>query len=514
VDSATHYLWLLPIRHKTADIVATTLFDEIISRVSVPSAILTDRGGEFLGEVVELLYKRLGMTHLKTSAYRPQTDAKCERVRFSVHNMITKLVGDKHDRWPDLLGTVALAYNATVHTSTGYSPHELFYSFAPACPLDALVTTPMPEPVNNADKYAFQAMERLQEATHFVPSYTSKQIQRMKQGYDTSVRPKQFEENDEVLLFDPRKKRGKYTKWSVTWIGPFRVKKRLNSCNYVLQKSAKSRPFVVHVNRMRPYLHELGASDTSKPPLSNASDMQGDSPTSSSQVLDANTPSQSTIAPQSVKAGATARPAAPVVSTHTDLALATDATAAPSTEVIDSITDTDTTVADMSGAGPASASQTDKPTSCSDSNFRADLANSTPAALRARNDDVNVDVANRPRPPQANRPQRSCRVPAGYTTTSMRATAGIEFRLVVCRHFVRLSCRHYNVVLAIRIRFELLKCHRTSQKHRLKMIVHLNRRPGRRRRRVMTANVENVELRHRHRSQSRRYCQRPTTITR
>jgi len=115
VDSATCYLWLLPIRHKTAEVVAATLFDEVISRVSVPSAILTDRGGEFRGEVVEMLYKRLGMAHLKTSAYRPQTDAKCERVHFSVHNMITKLVGDKHERWPDLLGTVALAYNATVH---------------------------------------------------------------------------------------------------------------------------------------------------------------------------------------------------------------------------------------------------------------------------------------------------------------------------------------------------------------------------------------------------------------
>jgi len=49
VDSATRYLWLLPIRHKTAECIAATLFDEVISRVSVPSAILTDRGGEFLG---------------------------------------------------------------------------------------------------------------------------------------------------------------------------------------------------------------------------------------------------------------------------------------------------------------------------------------------------------------------------------------------------------------------------------------------------------------------------------
>jgi len=89
--------------------------------VSVPSAILTDRGGEFMGEVVEALYQRLGMAHLKTSAYRPQMDATCEQVHFSVHNLITKLVGDKHERWPDLLGTTALAYNATVHTSNCFT---------------------------------------------------------------------------------------------------------------------------------------------------------------------------------------------------------------------------------------------------------------------------------------------------------------------------------------------------------------------------------------------------------
>jgi len=204
----------------------------------------------------------------------------------------------------------------------------------------------MPEPVNNADEYALQATERLQEAAQFVHSYTGKQIQRMKQSYDASVRPKQFEENEEVLLFDPCKKRGKFTKWSVTWVGPFQVKKPLNSCNYVLQKSAKSRPFVVHVDRMRPHLHELDDSETDKPPLSSASDMQGKSPTSSSQTLNANTPSQSTIAPQPVKVGTTAKLAAPAMSTHTDRALATDATAAPPTEVIDSITDTDTTVAE------------------------------------------------------------------------------------------------------------------------------------------------------------------------
>jgi len=36
--------------------------------------------------------------------------------------------------------------------------------------------------------------------------YMGKQMQRMKKYYDTYIKPKQFEENKEVLLFDPRKK--------------------------------------------------------------------------------------------------------------------------------------------------------------------------------------------------------------------------------------------------------------------------------------------------------------------
>jgi len=45
-------VWLLLLRHKTADEVAAALREHIILRVSVPSAILTDQGKEFTGAVV------------------------------------------------------------------------------------------------------------------------------------------------------------------------------------------------------------------------------------------------------------------------------------------------------------------------------------------------------------------------------------------------------------------------------------------------------------------------------
>ena len=157
-----------------------------------------------MGEVTGCLFKRLGITHLWTSAYHLQTDAKCERVHFSVHNMVTKLVGDKHEKWSHLL--VALVYNVIVHSTTGYSPHELFYSFAPACLLDAMVSAPALEPAGSADVYALQAFEWLQEVAAFVCTMMGKQMERIKRYYDASVKSQKFEEGHKVLLFNPEER--------------------------------------------------------------------------------------------------------------------------------------------------------------------------------------------------------------------------------------------------------------------------------------------------------------------
>jgi len=81
-----------------------------------------------------------------------------------------------------------------VHSTTVYSPRELFYSFAAACPPDAMVTAPALEPAGSADDYALQALERLQEAAAFTHTVTAKEMQRMKSYYEASIKPQRFEE--------------------------------------------------------------------------------------------------------------------------------------------------------------------------------------------------------------------------------------------------------------------------------------------------------------------------------
>jgi len=190
------------------------------------------------------------------------------------------------------------------------------------------------------------------------------------------------------------------------------VKCRLNDCNYVLQKSARSRPFVVHVDRMCKYnLDGQSDSKAENSDIQPLSDIRGESPRSHNQMsktdINATAVSESTTAYQPVKSNTAARPADSIMSTFTHGGTATAAVTAP-TEVRDSINHTD-----MTGTDSAGAALSDKPTTASDtSNFRINPANSTANGTHAQHDGINVDVANRPRPPQANRLQRTRRTPA------------------------------------------------------------------------------------------------------
>ena len=108
---------LLPLRNKTADTVATAIYEDVITKTSVPSAILTDLGGEFTAEVMDRLYARLGITRLRTTGYHPQCDAKAECAHFSMHQMITKFIGNDYRHWPDYL-SLSTRLQVMHHTSS------------------------------------------------------------------------------------------------------------------------------------------------------------------------------------------------------------------------------------------------------------------------------------------------------------------------------------------------------------------------------------------------------------
>ena len=86
----------------------------------------------------------------------------------------------------------------------------------------------------------------------------------MKRRYDSSVKPQSYDIGERVLVYNPKKRRGKSAKWEVRWVGPYVVQNKLNSTNYVVKKGC-SKSIVIHIDRLRKLPVEVDADGADRP---------------------------------------------------------------------------------------------------------------------------------------------------------------------------------------------------------------------------------------------------------
>ena len=60
-----------------------------------------------------------------------------------------------------------------------------------------------------------------------------------------------FAIGDWVNFYYPRRFQSRSLKWQKSYIGPFLIVRVIKPVNCVLQKSAKSKPFVAHVDKLK-----------------------------------------------------------------------------------------------------------------------------------------------------------------------------------------------------------------------------------------------------------------------
>ncbi|GFU62402.1 hypothetical protein TNCV_319061 [Trichonephila clavipes] len=70
--------------------------------------MIRDNGPQFILEVSEHLSNILGIKHVKTVVYRPQSN-RTERVNRDLLQMLPSFINDNHETWDQFLGEVAYA---------------------------------------------------------------------------------------------------------------------------------------------------------------------------------------------------------------------------------------------------------------------------------------------------------------------------------------------------------------------------------------------------------------------
>ena len=118
------------------------MVSNFVSRFGVPYVIHLDQGREFESRLFEEVCLLLGIEKTRTTPYHPQSDGLVERFNRTLQQMLSAFVNKERDDWDGHLPYVTMAYRATVHESTKFSPNRLMLGRETNSPLDLMVGPP------------------------------------------------------------------------------------------------------------------------------------------------------------------------------------------------------------------------------------------------------------------------------------------------------------------------------------------------------------------------------------
>jgi hypothetical protein len=122
------------LKSMAADDCVAALISSWVARFRVPSILTSDQGRQFTSFLWAGLTKLLGIKHVQTTAYHPQSNGMVERTRGQLKAAL-RLAGS---RWPEHLPRVLLGLRTALKEDCDISAAELVYGAALALPAEFL----------------------------------------------------------------------------------------------------------------------------------------------------------------------------------------------------------------------------------------------------------------------------------------------------------------------------------------------------------------------------------------
>jgi transposase InsO family protein len=166
VDHFTRYAQAYPTKNKSALTAAKCLFNDYILRFGIPARILHDQGKEFDNRLFRELERFCGIVKSRTTSYHPQGNGSVERMNSTLLQMLRALAESEKPNWHQHVNKLVSAYNATVHSTTGFTPHYLLYGREALLPLDLILGSQQSSGarVQSYSNFTLEWEERMTEA--------------------------------------------------------------------------------------------------------------------------------------------------------------------------------------------------------------------------------------------------------------------------------------------------------------------------------------------------------------
>ena len=200
-DHFTRYAQAYPVRNETAKTTAKVLWEHFFRHYGFPQKILTDQGPGFESDLFKEVLDLATIEKVRTTSYHPQTNGQCERFNSTLMNMLGTLSPEQKRDWKAHLLTMCQAYNATQHSSTGFSPYFLMFGRHPRLPMDYQMGINRNDLCNTSkSKFVSELQNRLQYAYDVAEELAQKEAERSKKLYDRRSRGVELLPQDLVLV--------------------------------------------------------------------------------------------------------------------------------------------------------------------------------------------------------------------------------------------------------------------------------------------------------------------------
>ena len=134
----------------------------------------------------------LGIRKTRTTAYHPAGNGQGENWNRTLKGLLKAKVDGNVERWDEQIGACLMAYQSSVHRSTGYTPFHLMYGREMKLPLNIMMGVPDQEEHTSYGDFATKLKQNLTEAYQHVRENLQTAQCRQKEHYDRGVKDSEF----------------------------------------------------------------------------------------------------------------------------------------------------------------------------------------------------------------------------------------------------------------------------------------------------------------------------------
>ncbi|VDN44014.1 unnamed protein product, partial [Dibothriocephalus latus] len=174
-----------------------------ISRWGAPLSFHSDCGHNFESQLFHDVCEILSVQKTHTTPYHPEGNGLVERTNRTINNLLLAFCEDNHRHdWDLHLPLCLMAYRASTHSSTGFTPHYLWTGCDLRLPVD--LSFPLPSPTDTTvHDFATHLRETTRSALNAARTTVGIASTRQKEYFDRHAAENPFQVDDLVMRAKP-----------------------------------------------------------------------------------------------------------------------------------------------------------------------------------------------------------------------------------------------------------------------------------------------------------------------